>query len=217
MRGVMNAVLLATALLASTTAATPRVFDPEGLDIATLREVAERGTAVIVDSDRTGLQLVTAGIVVDAPPQTVFDVAADYDHFKDFMPQVESAKVVGTTPDGAKDVEIALKFKFSVITSSVTYVARHKAEPPKRITYEYVGGDMKSGGGSYSFVPLDGGAKTLLFYSTISDLRSMGFLTRTLLKEQPSMEPAILVSTASLVASAVKARAEAEHKKKGAK
>ncbi len=211
------ALLLPFALLAATPSSTPLVFDPEGLDIATLRKVAEHGTAVVVDSDKSGLKLVTAGIVIDAPPQTVYDVASDYDHYKDFMPQVETAKVTATQADGSKDVEFQLKFKFSVITSSVKYTARHTYDPPKRISFEHVSGDIKSGGGSYSMVPLDGGEKTLLFYSTMSDLRSMGFLTRTLLKEQPSMEPAIHVSTASLVAGAVKARAEAQHKKAAAK
>src|SRR5688500_15646959 len=165
----MHAAFFSLLLLASTPtpapSATPRVFDPEGLDIVTLRKLAERGTAVIVDSDKSGLQLVTAGIVVDATPQEVYDAATDYDHFKEFMPQVESAKVIATKESGEKDVEFQLKFKFSVITSSVKYTARHTFDPPKRVSFEHIAGEIKSGGGSYSFVPLDGGEKTLMFYS----------------------------------------------------
>lgn len=197
------------AAVAISGSATDLAFNPENLDTKTLRTLAERGTSVIVDSDATGaLKLVTASIVVNAPPQAVFDTAMDFAHFPEFMPQVESAKVDADAPDH-KNVQLGLKFKFSVISTSMKYTERVTWTAPERITFQFVEGDLTKGGGSYRMLPLDGGTKTLLFYSTISDLRSTGFLTRTLIKEQPPMEAAIQVSTASVVAEAIKKRAEA--------
>lgn len=203
-------LLTVLAAVAINTSAGGLAFDPEGLDLKTLRTVAERGTAVIVDADGKGaLKLVTAGIVIDATPQAVYDVATDFAHYPEFMPQVQTSKVVDTKPDHT-DVDIGLKFHFSVISTSVAYTQRVTTSPPDKVDFKFVGGELKVGGGSWRLVPLDGGKKTLAFYSTISDLRAMGYFTRTLLKEQPSMETAIQVSTASLVAGAVKKRAEAQ-------
>ena len=167
---------------------------------------------MVVDDDANGkLKLVTAGAVVNAPPSSVYGVVSDFDHLKDFMPQVVKSKVVKKDDVAhTRDVQFELKFKFSVITSSVDYVIRFDVSQPDRIDFAYVSGDIKGGGGSYRFLPLDGGTKTLLFYSVISDLRSMGFLTRALLKEQPQMEPAIHVSSASLVVTNLKKRVEAQ-------
>ena len=187
-------------------------FDPAGLDQGTLRTVAERGSIVIVDDDATGkLKLVTSGVVIDAPPSSVYGVVSDFDHLKDFMPQVVKSKVVKKDDVAhTRDVQFELKFKFSVITSSIEYVTRFDLSQPDRIDFQYVSGDIKGGGGSYRFIPLDGGTKTLLFYSVISDLKSMGFLTRALLKDQPQMEPAIHVSSASLVVTNLKRRVESQ-------
>ncbi|HVO30906.1 MAG TPA: SRPBCC family protein [bacterium] len=198
------------AAVAISGSATDLTFNPENLDTKTLRTLAERGTSIIVDSDATGaLKLVTAGIVVNAPPQAVFDTAMDFSHFPEFMPQVESAKVDIDAADH-KNVQLGLKFKFSVISTSMKYTERVTWSAPERITFQFIEGDLTKGGGSYRMLPIDGGSRTLLFYSTISDLRSTGFLTRTLIKEQPPMEAAIQVSTASVVAQAIKKRAESK-------
>src|SRR4051812_18470133 len=104
---------------------TPNLsFDPAGLDEATLRTVAERGSIVIVDDDASGkLKLVTSGAVVNAPPSSVYGVVSDFDHLKDFMPQVVKSKVVKKDDVAhTRDVQFELKFKFSFITSSVEYV-----------------------------------------------------------------------------------------------
>src|SRR5689334_16443991 len=123
---------LLTALLLSAPAAVPtetpykdRTFDATGLDHATLESLAKRGSLVILDTDSKGKpELVTAGTIVDATPATVYGVITDYDHFTDFMPQVEECKVLKTREDGSKDVEFHLKFKVSVMTQRLAYTVR---------------------------------------------------------------------------------------------
>lgn len=187
-----------------------RVFDPAGLDVATLKSLADRGSIVIVDNDEKGRpELVTAGTVVDATPETVYGVITDYDKFPEFMPQVESCKIVKQRDDGTRDVEFGIKVKVSVVTQRVKYTARfHKYVPNEKVAFEFVDGDIKDGGGSYVLVPYDGGKKTLMFYSTVSDIKSAGYFTRKIVEDQPSMEGAMLVSTAQVVSGAVKKRAE---------
>lgn len=199
-------LLAAVALSASSAGLT---FDPANLDVQTLRSLAERGAVVIVDNDAAGkLKLVTAGIVVDAPPQAVFDTAMDYEHYTEFMPQVEKCKVTAAAPDH-KDVDLTIKIHFSLFSTSVKYQERVTWNAPQSIDVLFNGGDLKTGGGSWRMVPLDGGKRTLAFYSTMSDLRSTSMITRQLLKDQPSMESAIQASTTSMVVGAVKKRTEA--------
>lgn len=193
-----------------------RMFDAAGLDTATLKTLAERGSIVVVDNDAKGKpELVTAGTIVDATPETVYGVITDYANFADFMPQVEECKVVKERDGGGKDVEFKLKFKVSVMTQRIQYTARfHTYVPNEKVAFEYVKGDIKDGGGSYVLLPYEGGKKTLLFYSTVSDLSSTGYFTRKLIQDQPSMEGAMHVSTAQVVSGAVKKRAEKIEAKK---
>lgn len=193
-----------------------RVFDPAGLDVATLKALADRGGLVVVDNDEKGKpELVTAGTIVDATPETVYSVITDYDHFHEFMPQVESCKIVKQRDDGTRDVEFDIKVKVSVVTQRMKYTARfHKYVPNEKVAFEFISGDIKDGGGSYVLVPYDDGRKTLMFYSTVSDIKSAGYFTRKLVEDQPSMEGAMLVSTAQVVSGAVKKRAEKLEQKK---
>ena len=212
----LAAAILAISLLAATDTVPKkeRVFDPAGLDVNTLTTLANRGSIVIVDTNEKGKpKLVTAGTVVDAPPSVVYSVLTDYASFKDFMPQVEECTPGKVREDGMRDVKFKLKFKFSIVSQNIEYKARFEYTENEKIVFEYVDGDIKDGGGSYVLVPHEGGKKTLMFYSVISDLNSMGYFTRKLLSEQPQMEPAMHVSTASVVSTAVKKRAEAQHAK----
>lgn len=209
------AVLLAAAGPTAETTYKDRSFDPGGLDAATLRTLAQKGTLVILDDDGKGHpELTTAGIIIDARPETVYEVITDYASFPEFMPQVQRCEVVKEREDGTRDVEFELKFKFSVISQKVKYTARfHTYEKDKKVGFEFVKGDLE-GGGSYVLVPYEDGKKTMLFYSSVSKMDDMGFLMKKLLKEQPHMEAAIHASTASVVSQAVKTRAEAAEEKK---
>ena len=193
-----------------------RVFDPTGLDAATIQSMADRGTFLVVDENDKGRpELVTAGVVIDATPETVYGVITDYAHFTEFMPQLEECKVVKEREDGTRDVEFSLKFKVSVMTQRIHYTARfHTYVPNEKVAFEFIKGDLKDGGGSYLLVPYENGKKTMLFYSTISDAKETGYFTRKLIEDQPQMEGALMVSTASVVSGAVKKRAEKMEAKK---
>ena len=212
---------IATALiLAAAPVETPtykdRVFDPSGLDLASLKTLADRGTLVMVDDDDHGKpELVTALTVVETPPEAVYDVITNYKKFTKFMPQLQRIEVLEERDDGTRDVQFELKFKFSIVSQKVKYTARfHTYEPNRKVGFEFIEGDLKDGGGSYLLLPWNEGKETLMFYSTVSKVDDMGYVMRTLLKEQPHMEAAIHASTAEVVSSAVKKRAEAEWAKK---
>ena len=62
--------------------------------------------------------------------------------------------------------------------------------------------------GAWELIPLEDGKNTAAFYSSYSDLRSLGYLMENLLQDQPVMELAIASTSAILMARTVRARME---------
>ena len=189
-------------------AAPAQAFDASKVDGATLERLAGTGQIVVVEEAPNGkLTLVTAGQKVNVPPETVWALITDYGNYHKWMPQVD--KVTTSNRKGnTVDVHFDLDFQFSVISKEVTYSMRHIETPMTSIRWFLTKGDFSSSRGSWHLVPTDGGKATLIFYSTYTDLLSMGWIVASLLEEQPSMEMAIQASTAVMVVKSVKEAVE---------
>jgi ribosome-associated toxin RatA of RatAB toxin-antitoxin module len=185
-----------------------QAFDASKVDGPTLERLAGTGQIVVVEEGPNGrLTLVTAGQKVNVPPEKVWALVTDYANYHKWMPQVD--KVIASNRKGnTVDVFFDLDFQFSVISKEVTYSMRHIENPMTSIRWFLTEGDFSSSRGSWHLVPTDGGKATLIFYSTYTDLMSMGWIVASLLEEQPSMEMAIQASTAVMVVKAVKEAVE---------
>jgi ribosome-associated toxin RatA of RatAB toxin-antitoxin module len=189
-------------------AAPAQAFDASKVDAATLARLAGTGQIVVVEEAPNGkLTLVTAGQKVNVPPEKVWALITDYGNYHKWMPQVDKVTTSGRKGNMV-DVFFDLDFQFSVISKEVTYTMRHIETPMTSIRWFLTKGDFSSSRGSWHLVPADGGKATLIFYSTYTDLMSMGWIVASLLKEQPSMEMAIQASTAVMVVKAVKEAVE---------
>ncbi len=188
--------------------APAQAFDASKVDGATLARLAGTGQIVVVEEAPNGkLTLVTAGQKVNVPPEKVWALITDYGNYHTWMPQVDKVKSSNRKGDTV-DVFFDLDFQFSVISKEVTYTMRHIETPMKSVRWFLTEGDFSSSRGSWHLVPTDGGQATLIFYSTYTDLMSMGWIVASLLEEQPSMELAIQASTAVMVVKAVKTAVE---------
>ena len=185
-----------------------QAFDTSKVDAATLHELAGDGHLGVVEENPNGsLRLVTAGSRIDAPVEKVWAQITDYEGYNTWMPQVE--KVEARNRKGnTVDVFFDLAFKFSVISKEVTYTLRQMETPKKSIRWFLVDGDFSVSRGSWHLVPVADGKSTMVFYSTYTDLVSMGWILKTLLEEQPSMELAIQASTAVMVVKSLKTSIE---------
>ena len=179
-------------------------FAPENLPPDALRELVGDGQVVWVDEAADGsLALVTGGTFVRAPPERVWQEVTNYSAYPAWMPQV-STTVVTPGPDETVDVAWTLDFHFSVISKTVQYTLRYLRESPSRLSWSLVEGDFKEASGAWTVVPVTGGS--VAFYATITDLDSMGWMVRQIIKEQPPMEVAIQASTAVTVVRALEER-----------
>jgi ribosome-associated toxin RatA of RatAB toxin-antitoxin module len=179
-------------------------FNPPSIDAATIEKLVGGGQVILVEEDSAGrVKLVTGGTLVQAPPDKVWSLITDFGGYPSWMPQTVAvtAKDAGA---GIKDVTFNLNFTFSVISKKVSYTTRNTLSPPHKITWKLVEGDFARTDGAWNLVPAKGGSATLVFYSTYTDLASMGWIVKSLIEEQPTMEVAIQASTALMVVKSVK-------------
>ena len=183
-------------------------FNPSSIDAATIEKLVGGGQVILVEEEANGrVKLVTGGTLVQAPPDKVWSLITDFGNYPSWMPQTAA---VTATDAGThiKDVTFNLNFTFSVISKKVSYTTRNTLTPPNKITWNLVEGDFARTDGAWNLVPAKGGSATLVFYSTYTDLASMGWIVKSLIEEQPTMEVAIQASTALMVVKSVKEKLE---------
>ena len=178
----------------------------EGLDAATLEALARRGQLVVVNEERGQFRSVTAGVAIDAPVATVWDVITAYETYPEFMPQIASTRVTRNPPDSI-DVDFVLALKLPVGKFKIKYKMRHHLTEHQRIDFELLGGDLKHVEGGWQLIQL-GDDATLGLYTVYTDLKSLGRIAAYVIKQDPSFETAINTSSATMVAGTIKQRVE---------
>jgi uncharacterized membrane protein len=104
-------------------------------------------------------------IVIEGTPQQCFDALLDYEHFPDWQRAVRAVEVITRDAEGRGE-EVAFEIDAKVRT--INYRLRYSYEPPERITWDYVEGDVKDVDGE--FVLEDrGDGTTLATYSLALD------------------------------------------------
>ncbi len=98
-------------------------------------------------------------IVIDAPPEKVFDVISDYAHYPEFMSEVRGIQVKnrqGNEADVYYEVDLVKRIK---------YALHMKEERPKKLSWSFIEGDwMRDNKGSWALEPTADG-KTQVTYS----------------------------------------------------
>lgn len=182
-------------------------FDPTDLAPAALAALLDAGSFVLVEDEKGKLVRTTSGILVDAPPDECRAVIEDYGGYKTWMPQLTRSEVVAKK-GGTAEVAFTLSFKFSVFSKNLDYTLRYKPKGDSRIEWERLSGEFEETYGAWSWIPLERGKRTAVFYSFYVDLAGAGSMVKLALKASPQMEVAISTSTAILVARSFKTKVE---------
>jgi ribosome-associated toxin RatA of RatAB toxin-antitoxin module len=189
--------------------AAAQAFDAAGVDQTAIHQLTGGSPLVVVEEHDDGrLKLVTGGVLIEATPEVVWAVITDYARYPDWMPEVEKVTVVKEEGRVA-DIKYDLLFKISIITRKISYTLRKISKKPTRIEWELIEGDFDDAIGGWQLVPTRNGEATMAYYSTYTNLRSMGSLIGGILKQQPALEMAIQVSTAVTVVQTLRDRVEA--------
>jgi uncharacterized membrane protein len=104
-------------------------------------------------------------IEVDGSPQECFDALADYESFPEWQRAVKAVEVLNRDRDGrGRDVA----FEIDAKVRTINYTLRYSYEPPHRISWDYVEGDVKDVDGEMVLEDL-GDGRTLATYSLALD------------------------------------------------
>ena len=200
---------LFTLLLVLLAAGPAQALDATGVDQGAIQQLTGGSPLVVVEEHEDAtLKLVTGGVLVEAPSAVVWAVITDYEKYPEWMPEVEQVTVL-KEEGNMREVRYDLLFKISIIKRKVNYTLRMLYDEPKRIEWELVEGDFDRAIGGWQLIPIRGGQATMVYYSTFTNLRSMGSLIGGLLKQQPALEMAIQVSAAVTVVQKLRERVEA--------
>lgn len=101
----------------------------------------------------------TRSIVINAPPDKVFDVIVDYDRYAEFIPEV---KKIRTSDRNGNQVKIHYEVN---IVKTIHYTLLAREERPKRMSWTFVEGEvMKDNQGSWVLEP-EGEGRTKATYT----------------------------------------------------
>ena len=103
--------------------------------------------------------------LIEASPEECFAAITDYETFPSWQEAVESVTVESRYPDGlGRDVAFVVDAK----VKKVRYRLEYSYEPPVRITWDYLDGDVRDIDGEYRFED-QGDGRTLAVYSVELD------------------------------------------------
>ena len=101
----------------------------------------------------------TRSIVINTPPERVFDIIVDYDRYAEFLPEVKEAR-----SRNRKGNEVDVDYGIDVV-KRIRYTLHHVEERPRSVRWTFVKGElMKDNHGNWTLEPTPDG-KTRATYT----------------------------------------------------
>jgi ribosome-associated toxin RatA of RatAB toxin-antitoxin module len=98
----------------------------------------------------------------EATPEACFAAVRDFGAYTQWSSNVQAVTVLEQDDDGA-----VVEFHVDAKVRKVRYVLRYHFEPPERVWWEYVEGDVKSVEGEYRFEPVGDGRTRMTYRLTM--------------------------------------------------
>lgn len=130
---------------------------------------------------------VRAAVLIEARPEAIWAVITDCREAVKFVPGLRLCRRIDGAPDG-RWVNIEQEIDYSWFLRTVHNVLRADCDPPRRIDFHRVSGDLKQEAGRWLLTPTPGGSATVVEYEMYLD---PGFwipqwlINRTLRKDVP--------------------------------
>jgi ribosome-associated toxin RatA of RatAB toxin-antitoxin module len=117
----------------------------------------------------------SGSIEVAAAPEDCYALVVQLDRYPEWQSQVRSAEVLERDGEGRP---VVVETVSDARVRELTYRLRYTHEPPRRMSWEYVEGDVKDLNGEYRFEALDGGRTRVTFRLEVDPGRRLGLLLR---------------------------------------
>jgi carbon monoxide dehydrogenase subunit G len=140
----------------------PKSLKIENLDIRTLRLINDRNGGLIRETPEGKSIDALTYTFADAPPERVWEVATDFEHWTDTFPNSQSEIL---SIDGNTVVTRQKMTSYSVLVFDIGFEMynQYNLEPPHHLHYESIDGTYRGSGGDLRLMPLENGTRTLMF------------------------------------------------------
>lgn len=183
-----------------------------------LVKLLEGGRVAFVDrGQRPGKELAVAGVMIKASPDKVWATLTDYESYPEMVDQITKVKVIESTDKYAIVQFYMFLIKLGPLKIQANYIQKWNYEKPKRIVITGVEEkdgkwvkvkDAAANATMWDLVPADGGKRTMLFHTTVSDLRASGMVGAYMVDRQPTIQIGFDLANALTQDAAVKKRIE---------
>jgi coenzyme Q-binding protein COQ10 len=101
----------------------------------------------------------TRSIIINAPPEKVFDVITDYSRYAEFLPEVKKVSV-----SERRENEVKVHYEVTVV-KTIRYTILAREERPRKMSWSFVDGEMmRDNKGSWVLEP-EGEGRTRATYT----------------------------------------------------
>jgi uncharacterized protein YndB with AHSA1/START domain len=144
-------------------------------------------TANPVDPARPRGQI-RAAVRISASPEAIWSVMTDCRQMLLFLPELKGCRRIDGAADGSWE-DIEHEVRYSWLLPTIRYVIRARYDPPHRIDFRRVSGDLKEEEGTWRLIETAEGSATVVEYEVYVD---PGFwipqflLARSLRKDLPA-------------------------------
>lgn len=179
------------------------------LNAVDLAGLLAEGPVLTVKQSPQGKFMYTSALMqVNAPPEVVWDVILDLDHYKDFMPRVVFSHIQTKSDDGR---ELTVKFELNVPLVNQRYTLKYSADLEKKvINITHISGDLSGSWWRWKLMPQAKG--TLVYY--IGATKNYSAFLQKFEDEQQTVTVGVNVSSVMTVTRTIKQRAEKIYREK---
>jgi ribosome-associated toxin RatA of RatAB toxin-antitoxin module len=114
-------------------------------------------------------------IEVNASPEDCYALVVDLDRYPEWQSQVRSAEVLERDGEGRP---VVVETVSDARVRVIKYRLRYVHEPPHRMSWTYIDGDVKDLNGEYRFEPAGDGRTNVTFRLAVDPGRRLGLLLR---------------------------------------
>jgi ribosome-associated toxin RatA of RatAB toxin-antitoxin module len=146
-------------------------------------------------------------VLVQAPPERVWECIRDMRSLQRFIEMVESLRVLPPGPSGEELVRVNLRFKIAIFSARFHFVARVAREEDSRVELTYHSGKVRDLAIRLEVAKVPGN-RTILHCLVQFDIHSLGWLVNIFVRHHPEIEWGIHAGSAMSIAESVRKMAE---------
>jgi len=133
-----------------------------GFDLRTLGIIDEHGGGLIRETPEGKIIDALAFTIINAPPERVWEVITDFDHYEQIFPG-SASKVESREGNQVTLYQTTASLNVLIFSFGYELHARYTLDPPHHLSYVAIDGLYEGSHGDFQIQPLENGKKTLLF------------------------------------------------------